>query len=80
MLEAELEMNLVFAKRDRANKDTDNRRNGHSKKKAKSQLGEIELDVPRDRQGSFDPVVVPKNKRDISRIEVSAEMVSKINE
>lgn len=69
MLEAELEMDLGYAKGDRANKDTDNRRNGHSKKKVKSKLGDIELDIPRDRQGTFEPAVIPKHKRDISGIE-----------
>lgn len=69
MLEAELEMELGYSKGDKQNKDTPNRRNGYSKKTVKSQYGEIPLEVPRDRNGEFDPVVVPKNKRDISGIE-----------
>lgn len=69
MLEAELEMELGYSKGDKKNKDTPNRRNGHSKKTVKTQYGEIPLEVPRDRNGEFDPVVVPKNKRDISGIE-----------
>lgn len=35
----------------------------------KSKFGEIELDIPRDRNAEFEPIVVPKNKRDISHIE-----------
>jgi transposase-like protein len=69
MLEAELEMELGYSKGDRANKDTDNRRNGHSEKSIKTKYGQIDIQVPRDRNGEFEPVVVPKNKRDISGIE-----------
>ena len=38
-------------------------------KKVKSQFGEFELSVPRDRNAKFEPQIVPKNKRDISGIE-----------
>ena len=69
MLEAELDIELGYSKGDRKNKQTDNRRNGYSEKTVNSQLGEIELLVPRDRKGEFEPVVVPKNQRDISGIE-----------
>lgn len=69
MLEAELEMELGYSKGDKKNKSTDNRRNGYSEKNVKSQFGEFPINVPRDRDGNFEPVVVPKNKRDISGIE-----------
>lgn len=69
MLEAELEAELGYSKGDRKNKQTDNRRNGYSEKTVKTQFGEMKLEVPRDRNGEFEPVVVPKNKRDISGIE-----------
>lgn len=69
MLELEMQSKLGYAKNDRINKDTDNRRNGHSNKIVKSQLGNIELDIPRDRNGEFEPTIVPKNKVDISGIE-----------
>lgn len=69
MLEAELEAELGYSKGDKKNKNTDNRRNGHSKKTVKTRFGEIPMEVPRDRDGEFEPVVVPKNKRDISGIE-----------
>lgn len=45
------------------------RRNGYSDKTVKTQYGEIPLKIPRDREGEFEPIVVPKNKRDISGIE-----------
>ena len=69
MLEAELEVELGYSKGDRKNKRTDNRRNGYSQKTVKTQFGEMDLDVPRDRNGAFEPVVVPKNKKNISGIE-----------
>lgn len=69
MLEAELDVELGYAKGDRKNKETDNRRNGYGGKTVKTKYGEMELEVPRDRNGDFEPVVVPKNKRDISGIE-----------
>lgn len=69
MLEAELEVELGYSKGDKKNKLTDNRRNGHTEKTVKTQYGEFPIEVPRDRNGEFEPVVVPKNKRDISGIE-----------
>lgn len=69
MLEAELEVELGYSKGDRTNKNTDNRRNGYTQKNVKTKFGEMNLEVPRDRNGDFEPVVVPKNKRDISGIE-----------
>ena len=69
MLEAELEMDLGYVKGDRSNKSTDNRRNEYSKKNVKSQFGDIQLDIPRDKNGDFELAIVSKNKRDISGIE-----------
>lgn len=46
-----------------------NYRNGYSSKKVKSQFGEFDLTIPRDRNAEFEPQIVPKNKRDISGIE-----------
>ena len=69
MLEAELEVELGYSKGDKKNKRTDNRRNGYTEKTVKTQFGELLVEVPRDRNGDFEPVAVPKNKRDISGIE-----------
>jgi len=69
MLEAELDHELGYSKYDYKNKETENSRNGYSKKKVKSDYGEINLKIPRDREGDFEPVVVKKNQRDISSIE-----------
>jgi len=69
MLEGEMEEELGYSKYDYKNKETDNSRNGHSKKAVRSDYGEIELEIPRDRKGEFEPVVVKKHQRDISGIE-----------
>ncbi|MDF2505365.1 MAG: transposase [Clostridium sp.] len=69
MLEAELDDHLGYSKYDYKNKNTSNSRNGRSSKKVISDLGEFQLDVPRDRNGSFEPEVVKKNQSDISGIE-----------
>ncbi len=69
MLEAELENELGYSKYNTKDKKTGNSRNGHSAKKVRSDLGEVELSVPRDRDGEFDPIVVKKHQRDVSGIE-----------
>lgn len=69
MLEAELDDHLGYSKYDYRNKNTTNSRNGRTSKKVLSDLGEFDLTVPRDRQGSFEPEVVKKNQTDISGIE-----------
>jgi putative transposase len=69
LLEAEMDHTLGYEKHDDENKETDNRRNGHSSKKVRSELGEIELDIPRDRNGEFDPIIVKKHQKNISGIE-----------
>lgn len=69
MLESELDEELGYSKYDYKNKKTDNSRNGYSRKTVKSSAGPIELDIPRDRKGEFEPQVVRKNETDISNIE-----------
>ena len=69
MLEAEMDEQLGYSKYDYKNKNTDDSRNGYSKKTVKSSGGPIELDIPRDRKGEFEPQVVKKNQTDISNIE-----------
>ena len=67
-LEAELDNQLGYEKYEKK-EDSDNSRNGYSKKKVKSSFGEIELDIPRDRNSEFEPKIVPKYSRDISNLE-----------
>ena len=69
MLEKELALELGYEKGDSKNKNTDNRRNGYSKKTVKSQFGNIELDIPRDRKSEYDPKVIPKHTKNISSLE-----------
>jgi len=69
MLKAEMDEHLGYEKHQVQDKPGDNSRNGFSKKTLKTNIGDIPLDVPRDRESSFDPVVVPKHQRMSARIE-----------
>ena len=60
---------LGYQKNQKGDLVTSNKRNGHSPKTLKSQYGEFQLDVPRDRNGEFEPKLIPKYQRDISGIE-----------
>jgi len=62
MLGAELTSHLGYEKHDPAGYGSGNSRNGKSKKKVKADFGEIELEVPRDRQSTFEPKIVPKGQ------------------
>lgn len=68
-LEAEIEEELGYSKYDIANKGTSNVRNGKYSKSVKSSVGEIELAIPRDRNGAYQPKIVEKHQRDISNLE-----------
>ncbi len=69
MLEAEMDSHLGYEKNDELNKTTDNRRNGHSAKMVRSDYGEVDLDVPRDRNSDFAPIIVKKGQRNVTGIE-----------
>ena len=69
MLEAEMDDHLGYSKYDYKNKETDDSRNGYSPKTVTSSMGTIDLDIPRDRKGDFEPQIVKKNQTDISNIE-----------
>ena len=60
---------LDNSKYDYKNKETDDSRNGYSPKIVTSSMGTIDLDIPRDRKGDFEPQIVKKNQTDISNIE-----------
>ena len=60
-LEGELDEELGYTKYDYRNKQTENSRNGHSGKTLKRSLGDMEICVPRDRKGEFEPQLVKKN-------------------
>ena len=57
-LEAELDDELGYSRYDYRNKDTDNSRNGHRSKTLGTSFGDVEVSVPRDRTGVFEPQVL----------------------
>ena len=67
MLEAELDEHLGYRSYERS--DSSNYRNGKKTKKIRGNLGETEIEVPQDRDGTFEPKVVKKRQKDISGIE-----------
>jgi len=68
-LEAEMDEALGYSKHSIEGNNTGNSRNGYTKKTMRSQLGEIPLSIPRDRNSEFEPKIIPKNERSITRIE-----------
>jgi len=69
MLEAEMDVHLGYSKGEKPPANSDNTRNGYSSKTVRSELGPVELNVPRDRKGEYNPKIVPKYSRDVSGIE-----------
>jgi putative transposase len=61
-MEAELTTHLGYEKHDPTGYGSGNSRNGQSRKKLKGEFGEIEIAVPRDRNASFEPQIVPKGE------------------
>ena len=69
MLENELTEQLGYTKYEYFDNEKTNYRNGYSKKTVHSTNGDIELNIPRDRNGEFEPIIVEKGSKDISNIE-----------
>lgn len=69
MLENELTEQLGYTKYEYSDDEKTNYRNGYSKKTVHSTNGDIELNIPRDRNGEFEPIIVEKGSKDISNIE-----------
>ena len=69
MLKAELDSELGYKKNSQEAKTTDNRRNGSYPKTVTSSMGEIELNIPRDRKGEYEPELIPKGSHDVSELE-----------
>lgn len=67
MMEAEMDEHLGYESYERSSND--NYRNGTKRKKVRSNYGEFEIDVPQDRNSSFEPQVVKKRQKDISEID-----------
>lgn len=62
-LEVEMADHLGYEKHDPAGRNGSNSRNGSSPKTVRTEVGEVALQIPRDRAGTFDPIVVPKHSR-----------------
>lgn len=64
LLDKEFEEHMKYKKGSHEEKEGTNRRNGKSStKNIRTKKGEIEINMPRDREGTFEPIVVPKRKR-----------------
>ena len=63
VMDAELTTHLGYDKNEKRPKGESNARNGHSSKRLRSDDGELEVNVPRDRKGDFEPTLVPKHQR-----------------
>lgn len=74
-LEGEPEEELGYTRYDYRQKDTDNSRNGFSKKTVHSDMGDVEIKVPRDRNGEFEPQLVAKHQNSISQ-DLEAKIIS----
>ena len=68
-LNAEMDAHLGYEKNSQDDKNTENRRNGYTTKTIQGSFGEAQIQCPRDRDGSFEPVIVPKRQKDVSEIE-----------
>jgi putative transposase len=60
ILETEMNEHLGYEKNDVTGNNSGNSRNGYSLKSIKTSLGETELDIPRDRNGRFEPQIIKK--------------------
>ena len=66
-LDAELTEELGYSRYDYKNKETENSRNGHSSKKLRTSYGEVDISIPRDRKGEFEPQLLKKNQTSVSQ-------------
>ena len=66
-LDAEMDEELGYSKYDYRNKDTENSRNGYSKKTMHTSYGDMDINVPRDRKGEFEPQVVKKYQNTVTQ-------------
>jgi putative transposase len=68
-LQAEITEHLGYDKHDPAGRDRGNSRNGTRSKTVLTEVGPVEIDVPRDRDGSFEPAIVRKRQRRLDGID-----------
>jgi putative transposase len=68
-LNAEMEEHLGYEKHAVSGKNSGNTRNGHSSKTLKGQFGEMEITTPRDRNSSFEPLIIKKGQTRITEFD-----------
>ncbi len=66
-LEQEMDEELGYSKYDYRNKETNNSRNGHFQKTMHTSYGDMEIDIPRDRNGEFEPQIVKKYQNTVTQ-------------
>ncbi len=66
-LDEELDEELGYSKYDYRNKQTDNSRNGHSQKTMHTSYGDMDLEIPRDRKGEYEPQLIKKYQKNITQ-------------
>ena len=71
-LEEELSSHLGYDKHDPAGRNGENSRNGTRAKTVLTEIGPVTIEVPRDRDGTFDPVIVRKRQRRLSDVDAVA--------
>ncbi|WML27363.1 IS256 family transposase [Neobacillus sp. OS1-33] len=69
VLQCEMDEQLGYEKHQRRSDEPNNYRNGSTKRKLKTQFGEVEVDVPRDRKGSYEPQILDKYQRNVDGLE-----------
>ena len=74
-LDAEMDEHLGYGRYDTKEKETDDSRNGHSSKTLRTSFGDMPIQVPRDRKGEFNPVILKKNQTSISQ-DVEEKIIS----
>ena len=67
VLDQELDEELGYSKYDYRNKETDNSRNGHSTKTMHTSYGDMEMAVPRDRNGDYEPQLIKKYQNTVTQ-------------
>ena len=67
VLDEELDEELGYSKYNYRNKDTDNSRNGHSPKTMHTSYGDMEVAIPRDRNGEYEPQVIKKYQNTVTQ-------------
>jgi len=70
MLEAELDEHLGYEKYESTEEAKSNYRNGYTSKTLKSSVGQVEIDIPRDRNAEFEPKLFPSIKGTFQKLKI----------